>query len=90
MAAGLTYEALHSESLGGNIQEVGKALLASLAVHQELRKDLVQGLCLFKVAAYRLHSGGNLDLPKAERVASLVKDKVRETASKVVVSNFVV
>lgn len=81
LTAGLTPEALQIDRHRADQLDLGKTLLASMAVHQDLRRDVVEGLCLFRVAAYRLHSGGSVDTLRAERVAFLVKEKVYHTAA---------
>lgn len=58
------------------------ALLASLAGHDQLRSELLTGLCLFRVAAYRTGSGG-LDTAKAENVVTLLRERVTKIAGQV-------
>ncbi len=88
LAAGVTPESLQLEKQGESQQETGDALLAGLSVHQELRKAVVEGLCLLRIAAYRLHRGSTLDEPRARSIVTLVKEKLHKTASLVSPSDF--
>lgn len=61
----------------------GRVLTASLAVHGGLREELVQGLCLFRLAGYRSHDGGTPDEARGAQILALLQSKVAQTAAAV-------
>jgi len=61
----------------------GHILAASLAMHGGLREDLVQGLCLFRLAGYRSYDGREPDETRGAEILALLQSKVALTAAAV-------
>jgi hypothetical protein len=61
----------------------GHVLAASLANHGGLREDLIQGLCLFRLAGYRSYDGREPDETRGSEILALLQSKVAQTAAAV-------
>lgn len=59
-----------------------KAVHAAVAMNKELRIELLQGLCLFKVAAHRALDN-SLDAVKAAEIVQLIKERVQQSIAEV-------
>ena len=63
--------------------DLGQGTAASLAMHDALRADLLQGICLFQLAARRSYDGTDPDAAAAHQIVSLLRSRVLKIASEV-------
>ena len=63
--------------------DLGPGIAASLAMHDALRADLLQGICLFQLAARRSYEGTDPDAAAAHQIVTLLRSRVLKIASEV-------
>ena len=59
-------------------EELGQAILACLAGNRQLRHNLLEGLCLFQLAAFRAQ-GREPSEEKAQDIVALLGQQIAET-----------
>ena len=63
--------------------DLGQGVAASLATHDALRADLLQGICLFQLASRRSYDGTDPDAAAAHQIVSLLRSRVLKFTSEV-------